>query len=86
MLWLWEPIRGAETEQLTNERSSVLGYRWLVNSGSGFTVDILTGSKIFLGGLLHEVLHHIKQSLQMIIGIKLPKETEKQLLIRHIQL
>ena len=25
------------------------GYRWLVNSGSGFTVDILTGSKIFFG-------------------------------------
>ena len=24
-------------------------YRWLVNSGSGFTVDILTGSKIFFG-------------------------------------
>ena len=58
------------------------GYRWLVNSGSGFTVDILTGSKIFFGregGLLHEALHHIKQSPQMIIGIKRPmRQREKQ--------
>lgn len=50
------PMRGAETGPMTNQRpelrSLALEYRWLVNSGSGFTVDILTGSKIFFGRVI----------------------------------